>query len=120
MGMIGRLAAAWADASFAVIAALAWLSASLISCPQVSVLHSVSMTGVEINAAIPSSGPITFSIDDDYRNFGEDDFVEDDFRPRVLAGVRLVSPPSLTLSQSTPPQSLSLSLLAPAQRPLRC
>jgi hypothetical protein len=120
MGMIGRLAAAWADASFAVIAALAWLSASLISCPQVSVLHSVSMTGVEINAAIPSSGPITFLIDDDYRNFGEDDFVEDDFRPRVLPGVRLVSPSSLTLSQITPPQSVSLSLLAPAQRPLRC
>jgi hypothetical protein len=120
MDMIGRLAAAWADGSFAVVAALAWLCASLVSCPQVSVLHPVSMTGVEINAAIVSPEPITFSINDDYRNFVEDDFVEDDFRPRELPGMRLVSPASLTLSQLTPAQSVSLSLLAPAQRPLRC
>jgi hypothetical protein len=120
MDMIGRLAAASADGSFAVVAALAWLCASLVSCPQVSVLHPVSMTGVEINAAIVSPEPITFSINDDYRNFIEDDSVEDDFQPRVLPGVRLVSPSSLTLSQITPAQSVSLSLLAPAQRPLRC
>jgi hypothetical protein len=78
------------------------------------------MTGVEITAAIPSPGPITFSIEDDYRNFVEDDFAEDDFWPRGLPDVRLVSPPSLTLSQITPLQSVSLSLLTPAQRPLRC
>ena len=113
--MIGRLTAAWADAFFAVVTALAWSSASLVSCPQVSVLHSVSMTGVEINAAILSPGPITDSIEDDCR-----DFVEDDFSPHGLPGVLLASPPSLTLSQITPPQSVSLSLLTPAQRPLRC
>ena len=118
--MIGRLAAAWVDALFAVITALAWLSASLVSCPQVSVLHSVSMTGVEINAAILSPEPITFSFKDDYRNFVEDDFVEDDFWPRELARVRLVSPPTITRSQITPPQSVSLSPLTAAQHPLRC
>jgi hypothetical protein len=120
MDMIVRLAAAWADGSFAVVAAVAWMCASLVSCPQVSVLHPVSMTGVEINAAIISPEPITFSINDDYRNFVGDDFVEDDFRPRGLPGMRLVSPASLTLSQIAPPQSVSLSLLTPAQRPLRC
>jgi hypothetical protein len=118
--MIGRLAAASADGSFAVVAALAWLSASLVSCPQVSVLQSVSMTGIEINAAIVSPEPIMFSIKDDYHNFVEDDFVEDDFWLRGLPGVGLVSPPSLTRSQITPPQSVSLSPLTPAQRPLRC
>jgi hypothetical protein len=112
--MIGRLAAAWADACFAGVAALALLSASLVSCLQVSV-HSVSMTGVEIIAAIPSPGLITFSIEDDDR-----DFFEDELEPCGLPGVRLASPPSLTLSQITPPQSVSLSLLTPAQRPLLC
>ena len=118
--MMGRLAAASADGLFAVVAALAWLCASLVGCQQVSFLQSVSMTGVEINAAIVSPEPITFSINDDYRNFVEDDFVEDDFRPRELPGMRLVSPASLTLSQLTPAQSVSLSVLAPAQRHLRC
>jgi hypothetical protein len=120
MDMIGRLAAASADGSFAVVATLAWLCASLVSCPQVSVLESVSMTGVEINAAILSPEPITFSIKDDYRNFVEDDFVEDDFWLRGLPGVGLVSPPTVARSQITPPQSVSLSPLTPAQRPLRC
>jgi hypothetical protein len=120
MDMIGRLAAAWADGSFAVVAAFAWLCASLVSCPQVSVLHPVSMTGVEINAAILSPAPITFSIKDDYRNFVEDDSVEDDFWLRELPGPGLVPPPSGTRSQITPPQSVFLSPLTPAQRPLRC
>jgi hypothetical protein len=120
MDMMGRLAAASADGLFAVVAALAWLCASLVGCQQVSLLQSVSMTGVEINAAILSPEPITFSFKDDYRNFVEDDFVEDDFWPRGLPGVGLVSPPSLTRSQITPPQGVFLSPLTPAQRPLRC
>jgi hypothetical protein len=118
--MIGRLAAASADGLFAVVAALAWLCASLVGCQQVSLLQSVSMTGVEINAAILLPEPITFSIRDDYRNFIEDDFVEDDLWPRGLPSVGFVSPTSLTPSQITPPQSVSLSPLTPAQRPLRC
>jgi hypothetical protein len=120
MDMIARLAAASADACFAVVVALAWLCASLVSCPRVSVFQSVSITGVEINAAIRSPEPITFSIKDDYRNFVEDDCVEDDFWLRGLPSVGLVSPPSLTRSQITPPQSVFLSPLTPAQRPLRC
>ncbi len=112
--MIERLAVSWEDASFAVVAALAWLCASLVSCPQVSV-KSVSKAGVEITAAIPSPGPIMVSIEDDDR-----EFQEDDLEPCGLPGVRLASPPSLTLSQITPPQSVSLSLLTPAQHPLRC
>ncbi len=55
------------------------------------------------------------SIEDDDR-----EFQEDDLELRGLPGVRLVSPPSPTLSQITPPQSVSLSVLTPAQRPLRC
>ena len=70
--MIERLAVSWEDASFAVVAALAWLSASLVSCPRVSV-KSVSKAGVEITAAIPSPGPIMVSIEDDDREFQEDD-----------------------------------------------
>jgi hypothetical protein len=109
MGMIGRLAAAWRDVWFAVVATLAWLSALLASCPQVDV-HSVSVPGVEIAAKIPSRGPIKFLLEDE----------EDDFSPCGLPGVRLASPPSLTPSQITPPESVFLSLLTPAQRPLRC
>ena len=112
--MIERMAVSWKDASFAVVAALAWLSASLVSCPQVSV-KSVSKAGVEITAAIPSPGPIMVSIEDDDR-----EFQEDDLEPCGLPGVRLLSPPSLTLSQITPLQSVSLSVLTPAQHPLRC
>ncbi len=114
MGVIERLAVSWEDASFAVVAALAWLSASFVSCPQVSVKF-VSKAGVEITAAIPSLGSIMVSIEDDDREFQEDDLVL-----CGLPGVRLVSPPSLTLSQITPPQSVSLSVLTPAQHPLRC
>jgi len=111
--VIERLAVSWEDASFAVVAALAWLSASFMSCPQVSVKF-VSKAGVEITAAIPSLGPMD-SIEDDDR-----EFQEDDLELCGLPGVRLVSPPSLTLSQITPPQSVPLSVLTPAQHPLRC
>ena len=112
--MIERLAVSWEDASFAVVAALAWLSASFVSCPQVSV-EFVSKAGVEITAAIPSLGPIMVSIEDDDR-----EFQEYDLELYGLPGVRLVSHPFLTLSQITPPQSVSLSVLTPAQYPLRC
>jgi hypothetical protein len=114
MGVIERLAISWEIGSFAVVAALAWLSASLVSCPQVGVKF-VSEAGVEITAAIPSLGPIMVSIEDDDREFREDDL-----ELCGLPGVRLVSPPSLTLSQITPPQSVSLSVPTPAQHPLRC
>ncbi len=112
--MIERLVWSWEDASLAAIAAFAWLSASFVCCPQVSV-EFVSKAGVEITAAIPSSGPIMVSIEDDDR-----EFQEDDLEPSGLPGVRLVWPSSLTLSQITPPQSVSLSVLTPAQHPLRC
>ncbi len=112
--MIERLAISWEDASFAVFAALASLSAWFVSCPQVSDKF-VSGAGVEITAAIPSLGPIMASIEDDDR-----EFQEDDLELCGLPGVRLVSPPSLTFSLITPPQSVSLSVLTPAQRPLRC
>jgi hypothetical protein len=114
MGVIERLAVPWKDASFAVVAALAWLSASFVSCPQLSGKF-VSKAGIEITAAIPSPGPIMVWIEDDDR-----EFQEDDLELCGLPGVRIVSPPSLTLSQITPPQSVSLSVLTPAQRPLRC
>lgn len=112
--MIERLAVSWEGALFAVVAALAWLSAPLVSCPRV-IVKSVSKAGVEITAAIPSPGPIMVAIEDNDR-----DFQEDDLEPCGLPGVRLVSPPSLTLSQITPPLSVSPSVLTPAQHPLRC
>jgi hypothetical protein len=114
MGMIGRLAPAWANGCFAVVLALAWLSAPLVSCPRVSA-RFVSKAGFEITVAIPSPGLIVVLNEDDDREFQEDD-------PELcgLPGVRLATPPSRTLSQITPPQSVSLSLPAPAQRPLRC
>jgi hypothetical protein len=114
MGVIERLAVSSDDASFAVVAALAWLVAWFISCPQVSVKF-VSEAGVETTAAIPSLGPIMVSIEDDDR-----EFQEDNRELCGLPGARLVSPPSPTLSQLTPPQSVALSVLTPAQRPLRC
>jgi hypothetical protein len=114
MGVIEWLAVSWEDAPFAVVAALAWLFASLVSCPQVSV-KSVSKAGVEITAVIPALVPIMVSIGDDNR-----EFEEDDLEPRGLPDVRLVSPPSLTLSQISPPQSVSLAVATSAQRPLRC
>ena len=67
MGEIKRLPASWKDASFAVAAALAWLSASFLSCPQVSV-QFISKAGVEITAAIPSLGSIMVSIVNDRRD----------------------------------------------------
>ena len=112
--MIERLAVSWEGALFAVVAALAWLSAPLVSCPRV-IVKSVSKAGVEITAAIPSPGPIMVAIEDNDR-----DFQEDDLEPCGLPGVRLASAPSLTLSQITPPLSVSLSVLTPAQHPLRC
>jgi len=112
--VIERLVVSSEDAVFAVMAALAWLSASLLSCPQVGV-NFVSKAGVEITAAIPLLGPIMVLIEDDNR-----EFQEDDLELCGLPGVRLVSPPPLTLSQITPPQSVSLSVLTPAQHPLRC
>ena len=112
--MIERLAVSWEIGAFAVVAALAWVSASFVSCPQVSAKF-VSKAGVDSTAAIPSLGPIMDSIEDDDR-----EFQEDDLELYGLPGMRLVSPPSLTLSQITPPQSVSLSVLTPAQYPLRC
>jgi hypothetical protein len=114
MGVFERLDVSWEDASFAVIAALVWLSASLASCPQVSV-GSVRKAGVEITEAIPSLGPIVASLEDDDREFQED-YLE----PCGLPGVRLASPPSLSLSQVTPPQSVWIFTVTPANHPLRC
>jgi hypothetical protein len=114
MGVIERLAVSWEDASFAVIAAIAWLSASLMCCPEVGV-QFVSKAGIEITAVIPLLGPIVGLIEDDDR-----DFQEDDLELGGLPDVRLVWPSSLTISQITPPQSVSPSALTPAQHPLRC
>jgi hypothetical protein len=114
MGGIKRLAVSWEDALFAVVAVLACLSASFVSCPQVRV-QFVSRAGVEFTAPIPPLGPIMVPIEDDDR-----EFQEDDLEVCGLPGVRLVSPTSLTLSQITPPQSVSLSALPPAHHPLRC
>ncbi|MBV8127848.1 MAG: hypothetical protein JO114_09355 [Planctomycetaceae bacterium] len=112
--MIERLAVSWEGASLAVVVALAWLSAPLVSCPQVGV-KSVSKAGVEITAAIPSLEPIMVSIEDDDR-----EFQEEDLELCGLPGVRLVSPPSLTPSQITLSQSISLPVLTLAQYPLCC
>jgi hypothetical protein len=113
MGVMERLAGSWENGSFVVVVALAWLCASLVSCRQASV-DSVPKAGVEITAAMPSLGPIMVSIEDDDRDF------QDDLELCGLPGVRIFLPPTLTLSQITPPQSVSLSVLTPAQLPLRC
>jgi hypothetical protein len=113
MGVIERLDVFWVGASFAFVA-LAWLSASLVSCPQVSV-GSVSRAGVEISAAVLSLGPIMASIEDDDRESREDDL-----EPCGLPGARLALPPSLTFSQITPPRSVCCSVLTPARLALRC
>ena len=113
--MIERLAVSWEGALFAVVAALAWLSAPLVSCPRV-IVKFVSKAGVEITAAIPPPGPRLVAIEDDDREFQ----AEDDLEPCGLPGVRLASAPSLTLSQIMPPLSVSPSVLTPAQHPLRC
>ncbi len=112
--MIVRLAVSWADASFAVVAALAWLSASFVSCPQVGVKF-VSKAGVEITAPIPSLVPIKVAIEDDDR-----ESQEDDLELYGLPDVRFVPSPSVTLSQITPTRSVSPSGLTSAQLPLRC
>jgi hypothetical protein len=114
MGVVKRLALSWEDASFGFLALLAWLSASLLSYAHVSV-NAVSMAGFEIAAATPSPGPIIDSIDDDDRESQKDNLERCE-----LPGVWLVSPPSLTLSQITPPRGASHFVLTPAQRPLRC
>jgi hypothetical protein len=114
MGVIERQGVSWEDASFAVFAVLAWLSASLVSLPQVS-LKSSSKAGVEIAAAAPSSEPIMASIEDD-----EIESQEDDLEACWPADVRLLSPSSGTLSQIMPPQGVCLSVLTPAQCPLLC
>jgi hypothetical protein len=64
---------------------------------------------------IPLVGPVIGLIEDDDR-----EFQEDDLELRGLPDMRLVWPPSLTLSQITPPRSVWLSVLIPAQHPLRC
>jgi hypothetical protein len=114
MDVVKGLAASWGDASFASVAVLACLSAWMVSCPQVSV-KSVSKAGVEITAAIPSSEPIMVSIEDD-----DCELQDDELEPCGLPGARFIWPPSLTLSQITPPQNVCLSILTPEQRPLRC
>jgi hypothetical protein len=114
MGVVERLAVSWEDKLFAVAVALAWLSASFLSWPSISVSF-VSKVGVEITEAIPPPGPILVLIEDDDR-----EFQEHDLKLSALPGVRLVWPSSPTLSQTTPPQSISLSPLTPAQHPLRC
>jgi len=114
MDVLERLAVSWEDASFGVVAALAWMFASFLSCPQVSA-RFVSKAGLEISTAIPLLGPIVGLIEDDDR-----EFQEDDLELCGLPGARLVWPPSLVLSQITPPQSLSLCALTLAQHPLRC
>ena len=111
--MLERLAVSWEDAAFAAVAALAWLSGSFMSCPQVSV-DFVCKAGVEITAAIPLLGPMMVLIEDDDREF------QDDLELCGLPGMSLVWPPSLALSQITPPPSVCLSALTSAQHPLRC
>jgi hypothetical protein len=114
MGVIERLTVSWEDASLPVVAVLAWLTAWLVTCPQVSI-RMVSRAGAQITAAIPSLEPIMGSIEDDDR-----EFQEDKLEPCALPGVRVVSPTSLAHSQITPPQSVSLSVLTLAQHFLRC
>lgn len=113
--MTERLAISWGVASLSVVSTLAWLCALLVGCPQVNV-ESVSKAGVQVSAAISSLVPVLVAVEvDDSEN------QEDDLEPCGLPGMRLLLPPSLSLSQITPKQSVSLlSVLAPALRPLRC
>ncbi len=112
--MIERLAVSWEDTWFAVIAALAWLSASFVSCPEVGFQY-LSGAGVEITAATPSPGPGLVLIEDD-----DLELQEDDLDLCGLPDTCLLSPPSLSLSQVTPLQSATPSILTAAQYPLRC
>jgi hypothetical protein len=113
LGVSERVGLSWEAASFAIIAALAWFSASLGSYPQVTVKR-VSRASVEITAALPSLGPRMVAIEDDR------ELPEDDPEPCGLPGMWLVPRPSLTLSQIVPPETVSLSFLTSAQLPLRC
>ena len=115
MGVIERLAVCCEHAPLALVAVLVGLCASLVSCPVDSV-KSVSNAGVKIRAATPLPRPIRDFVED-----GEREFQEDDLEPCGLPGVPVaLSALSLALSQFTPPQSVYLSLLTVAQRPLRC
>lgn len=120
--MIERLALSWKGAWFAVVAALAWVSAWPASCPQVSV-KSLPQAGVEVTVEMPSRGSIMVSIeDDDHEPQMNDDREpqEDDSEPCGLPGVRLLLAPSLTLSQIMSPRSVFLSVLTQAEHRLRC
>jgi hypothetical protein len=113
MGVSKRRAVFWAGASFAILAAGGWMCALLVSCPRL-IVKFVSRPGVEITAAIPMPGPRLVAIEDDDRE------LQEDLEPCTLPGVRPISPLTLALSQITWAQSLSLSILTSAQRPLRC
>jgi len=114
LGVIERLAVSWEDASFAVVAVLAWLFASYVSCPQASV-RFVSKAGIEITAVMPLLGPIMDPVEDD-----DSKFQEDDLELCCPPGLRLLWSPSLPLSQIMPPHGVYLSALTSAQHPLRC
>jgi hypothetical protein len=114
MDVIERLAVSREDGPFAVVAALVWLFASFVYCPQYTV-EFVSKAGVEISAAIPSLESIMVSIEDDDR-----ETQKDDLELCGLPGVWLISPPTLALSQISPSQNVCHSVLTRAQHPLRC
>ncbi len=114
--MIERLGVSWEDASLRVFtfAALAWLSASLASCTQASLIF-VSKADVAITAAIPSPGPIMASIENE-----DPEFPEDELELCGLPSMWLFTPPSLTLSPTTPARIVFLSVPTPGSHPLRC
>ena len=115
-GVIERLAACCDHAPFAVVAALAGLCASLASFPKDSV-KSVSIASVEIMATARLPRPIMYLVE---VRINSGNFKKTNLKPRQgLPGVPPASAPSLALSQITP-QSVYLSLLTPAQHPLRC
>ena len=112
--MIEDLAVSWEDALFGIVAALVWLSVSLVSCPRVCV-KSVSKLYVQITPDQSSLGPIMVSVEND-----DPEFQEAELEACGLPGVWLVSPLSLPPSQITPSQGVFLSVPTPAQHPLRC
>ena len=112
--MTERIHAPWGNPSCAVVAALACVSASLVSCPQVG-MRSVCKVGVAITAPLQLPGRMPVSLEDDDR-----EFQEDELSTSGLPGVRLDLPPSLTLAQITPPPSVYLSRLNLAHHALRC
>ncbi len=114
MGMIGRLDVSCGRAPIVVVAALVGLCGSLVSCPEDSV-KSVSKAGVGITAPAQLPGRIMGLLEENDR-----EFQEDDLELCGLPGVPLASSPSLALSQITLPRSVYLSLLTLAQHPLRC